>query len=361
MNRQPIVTAALLLLVFCLPAVATHDYKYSSENEPSASPSPSLDKRPKLSSESRVTLIRGLQSEHAFLKVSLPMGRKGIKIKDGVISPAPMRLAQIVAREGAAAKAGQRVQITNFKLEGDQIVFEIDGGPRKGPKWYQRIEVSGMGGATPVSQQDPKTVNAKGSVVTLQFKGYIPEMTVDEVKKLLTPVFDFTPMSQAEAYQSTLPKIVQDAIKNHKVLVGMDREMVIYAVGRPGKKYRDKDESGNDYEEWIYGTPPSEVQFVRFLGNEVARLEIMTVDGQKVIKTEREFQMAVKQAEPKPENPASQGPKKRPSLLGPGERPPEGTGASTPNPNPPMSPDSSIPGTTTSPTGEPGPGAPPRQ
>ena len=127
----------------------------------------------------------------------------------------------------------------------------------------------------------PQSLEAKGSTVTLAFDKYVPEMTGDQVRQLLEPVFDFKALTEAEAYEKTLPPKVQAAIKNHKVLVGMDREMVIYAVGGRARKLRDKDENGVDYEEWIYGDPPQEVQFVRFQGQLVSRLEIMTVDGRK--------------------------------------------------------------------------------
>ena len=112
--------------------------------------------------------------------------------------------------------------------------------------------------------------------MTLAFDKYVPELTGDQVRDMLSPVFDFKALNQAEAYEKTLPPKVQEAIKNHKVLVGMDRDMVIYAKGRPPKKIRDKDDKGQDYEEWIYGDPPQEVEFVRFQGAVVARLEIMT-------------------------------------------------------------------------------------
>ena len=91
---------------------------------------------------------------------------------------------------------------------------------------------------------------------------------------------------------------MQEAIKNHQVLVGMDRDMVIYAKGRPPKKIRDKDDSGTDYEEWIYGDPPQEVEFVRFQGASSIGLEIMTVDGQKVVRTEKEVELGVKETQP---------------------------------------------------------------
>ena len=111
------------------------------------------------------------------------------------------------------------------------------------------------------------------------------------MRDMLAPVFDFKALSVAEAYEKTLPPKVQEAIKDHKVLVGMDKEMVVYAKGRAPRKIRDKDEQGRDYEEWIYGTPPEEVDFVRFRGDQVTRLEIMGVDGQKIVRTEKEVDL----------------------------------------------------------------------
>ena len=122
----------------------------------------------------------------------------------------------------------------------------------------------------------------------------MPELTGEQVREMLAPVFDFKALTEAEAYEKTLPPKVQDAIKNHQILVGMDREMVIYAKGRPPKKIRDKDDTGADYEEWIYGDPPQEVEFVRFTGAFVTRLEIMTVDGEKVVRTEKRSRPALR-------------------------------------------------------------------
>ena len=166
-------------------------------------------------------------------------------------------------------------------------------------------------------------------------------MSGEQIRALLAPVFDFKALNEAEAYEKTLPPKVRDAIKNHQILVGMDRDMVIYAKGRPPKKVRDKDDSGVDYEEWIYGNPPEEVDFVRFQGTFVTRLEIMTVDGQKIVRTEREVdlqsqetEMAAKKAEPKPAN--------APTLLAPGEQA-EGSSDSRTMPNTPYPPPTSSP------------------
>src|SRR6202008_794903 len=80
------------------------------------------------------------------------------------------------------------------------------------------------------------------------------------------------------------------AIEAHQVLVGMNREMVTYAKGRPPKKIREKQDE-TEYEEWIYGEPPKDVEFVRFIGDEVVRLETMKVDGTKLVKTEKELNL----------------------------------------------------------------------
>jgi hypothetical protein len=238
------------------------------------------------------------------------------------VSPSDVVIAQQVSDYGAAAKAGDRCVITDVKVNEKDIVLEINGGPKKKQKWYQHIQVVSNGGATPLpGGPSPQSLDAHGSMVTLEFDKYVPELTGDQVRQMLAPVFDFKALTQAEAYEKTLPPKVQDAIKNHKVLVGMDKEMVQYAKGRPQQRIRDKDEQGNDYEEWIYGTPPEEVDFVRFKGSEVARLEIMTVDGQKIVRTEKEVELPSKETEvaqqksaPKPQGTA-------PTLMRPGEQP----------------------------------------
>lgn len=329
MNRQSLLRTVLALSgVLCASISAV-----SQESSPKAS---------RITEEHRVLLIRGLQAEHVFTKIAFPQGKKGVILKDGKLSPGQMELGQLVAREGPAANVGDRVLITDMRFDGNKIIFEFNGGPRKGLKWYQHISVVGMGGEVPVSQGDGRAQSAQGSVVTLVFHDYIPDLTADQVKDLLAPVFDFTSMTVAEAYARALPPKVQEAIKNHHVLVGMDKDMVQYAVGRPPKRYRDKDDKGRDYEEWIYGTPPEEVQFVRFIGPTVAMLTVMKVDGEKLVKTEPEVELAAKETEAKPD----EGPVrkiKRPTLLTPEEqkaeqKDPSGnttTGTSTPDATPP--------------------------
>jgi hypothetical protein len=272
----------------------------------------------KMTPQTKLLVMRDLNAERVFVKTPLPMGEKGLDIKDGKVSPNQQEVAQLVMLHGFAAKPGDRVVITNVIIREKSIFIEINGGGKKHEKWYQHVSVGAGAGTVPVGGA-PQSLEAKGSSVTLQFDKYVPELTGEQVRALLAPVFDFKALNQTEAYEKTLPPKVQEAIKNHQVLVGMDRDMVIYAKGRPPKKIRDKDDNGVDYEEWIYGNPPEEVDFVRFQGPVVARLEIMTVDGQKIVRTEkevdlqsRETELAAKKTEEKPAE--------APSLLRPGEQ-----------------------------------------
>lgn len=245
----------------------------------------------KLSPEQRRDIIRALLAEPVYIHRVFPMGRTGIRIESGRVTPSEAEVRQLAAQTGVAAKPGDRAKITNVHFLSKGIVFELNGGPVKKKKWYERLEVSAAGGtATPTGQQVDESklyTNAQGSFVLLQFKDHIPALTPDQVKTLLEPAFDFKAASVAEVFEHAMPPKIADAIKNHRALVGMDRDMVQYAKGRPPRRYRDRD-GDTEYEEWIYGQPPQQVEFIRFVGETVARIEVMQVDGQKVVRTANE-------------------------------------------------------------------------
>jgi hypothetical protein len=301
----------------------------------------------KMTPQTKMLVIRDLTAERVFARRMFPIGEKGLQIKNGVVTPSDARIVQLVAEGGAAARPGDRVVISNVIVKDNAIVVEINGGPKKKEKWYQHIQVSAQGATSTVGGA-PKSLEAKGSQVTLEFDKYVPELTGEQIRDMLSPVFDFKALNQAEAYEKTLPPKVQEAIKNHKVLVGMDRDMVIYAKGRPPRKIRDKDDKGQDYEEWIYGNPPEEVEFVRFQGAVVARLEIMTVDGGKIVRTEKEVDLKAADTEVAEKKPVAR-PANAPTLRRPGEQEEYPQGSSTrpsmPYPDPGATGSDAPPGT----------------
>jgi hypothetical protein len=286
---------------------------------------------PRISKPTREEIIHAFNEELVYIRASFPMGKTGLKLKNGNVTPSGPELQRLMALWGPAAKPGDRARISDVTIKDDHIRFEINGGPVKKQKWYQRIQISGANASVPVAPSD-SSANARGSFVDLYFDKYVPELTGPDLKQLLRPVFDFDAKSPLEAYLETVPPQVKDAIKNHHVLVGMNHEMVIYAKGRPPKKVR---ETANEveYEEWIYGTPPQDVDFVRFVGDEVVRVEIMKVDGQKIVRVEKEVNLgAPTVAKKQEERPAN-----APTLRRPGEEMPESDRAN-PSSVPPVAP-----------------------
>jgi len=268
-------------------------------------------------------VVRSLNSELAFVRHALPQGDKGVTIKDRqLVSPTEVEVKALVDAFGAAAKPGDRAQVTSVDIKGDRIVLQLNGGPEKKGKWYQHIQVSAAGGTvTPSGAPEANPKNSHGAVIVLLFDTkFVPEMTGDQVRQLLWPVLDFGAKSAQDAYLDTVPPKAKEAIKNHQVLVGMNQQMVMNAKGRPERKIREHDQNGKEYEEWLYGEPPREVQFVRFQGDEVVRLEIMPVDGEKIVRTEKEVDVSSIVAQKQSESQPAPAPSKAPSLLTPEEK-----------------------------------------
>jgi hypothetical protein len=148
-------------------------------------------------------------------------------------------------------------------------------------------------------------------------------------------MLDFSLKTPAQAYADTLPPKLKSAVVNHEVLVGMNRDMVINAVGRPDQKIRETD-GQTPFEEWIYGQPPHQVQFVRFNGNRVVRLEIAEVGQQPVVRDKDEtdgyfagqFVHQVRLGDAPPADPNKEhGPRAAPTLRQPGEQLPDAVDA----------------------------------
>ncbi len=297
--RVTIVSASLfalpLAMLFCAAVTEASPSKPPATQPVTSTapppPPPPVDLTRRLTKESRYAIYRALESELVYIRTAFPLGTKGLSLKDGTITPGGVDLERMLATDGPSVKPGDQARISNIFIKDHAIRLEINGGPVKKEKWYQKIEVGGGGGFTPIAPNDSRA-NARGSYVDLVFSDKVPDLTPAQLKVLLRPVFDFDAKSPIESYLETVPPAVKQAVRDHKVLVGMNREMVNYAKGRPDRKLREKDADGVEFEEWIYGAPPQPVEFVRLVGDEVIRLEIMQVSGQKEVRTDREVEVA---------------------------------------------------------------------
>jgi hypothetical protein len=359
--------ATFLFLPFLLPIVLVSGQTSPSAppgqpSIPTASTQPKHPKEPappipadapRMSKQTRVEIIRDFEMQILYSRTTFPMGTKGLKLKNGMTSPGGQELQQAVAIWGPAIKPGDPAHISYVQIKDDHIHFDLNGGPIHRKKWYEHIQVSGANGTPVQTSANDSQPNPHGSYLDVYFDKYVPEMTARQLRDLLYPVLDFNAQNKEEAYLDTVPPKVKEAIQAHRVLVGMNTEMVLHARGKAPKKVRERD-GDTDYEEWIYGEPPQDVDFVRIVGDEVVRVETMKVGGQKIVRTEKEviLQRPEKDTEAKQED----RPANAPSLRRPGEDseevPKPANGAS---PMPPAAPPD-LP----QPSGNPGPGTSPK-
>ena len=227
--------------------------------------------------KTRILLERDLQAEQGFANRPFPRGHKGLTLEaNGKLEPADASYQNLVVNEGLSAKPGSRVVVTNIKIDRTKIILDFDGGPDAKHRFLRHLQI-GMGPQMGDPSTDPELINQEGdpagSRVTLVFANYVPVVTAAQVKALLAPLISFDVKTPIQAYTDTLPTALKDAILDHKVLVGMNTDMVMFAKGPPTTKSREMD-GQMPFEEWIYGTPPEEVDFVRINGNRVIRVEI---------------------------------------------------------------------------------------
>lgn len=232
------------------------------------------EKPDKMDQAARIAILRGLSGEFARAVRSLPSGKKGFHIKVG--KPVDeSAVARAVTAGGSAAGPGDQVQVTLIEFHERSIVVDVNGGGRQHTRWRDRIhlQVSGMPTAQ-VDQPGPPGFQKIGSTFYLDFDRRVPAITPDQVKQYLSAFLDFSRQrSAAVQWVETLPPEVQQAIKDKRPLVGMDQEMVIAAMGRPDKKVRERDDSGLETEDWIYGHPPGRTVFVKFAGDKVINVK----------------------------------------------------------------------------------------
>lgn len=228
-----------------------------------------LSSKEDLSKDARLNLIRGLTSEIAVAKITLPRGSHGVLLDDKGNLDKTQADKELRAN-GPAIRPGMPVEITKIIFRGRRIVIEINGGGKTKKKWYQRIEV-GVGNTTrPIASEPP--VLAYGSWISLTLPDNRPDLTVERAKELLASVLDFSRHSPTVLYSPTVSPEIKAAIQKHQVIVGMDRDAVLSSKGPPDRRVREDKPDGSEEEDWIYGLPPH-VLFVKFDGDTVVAVK----------------------------------------------------------------------------------------
>jgi len=222
---------------------------------------------------SRLSLVRFVDGEIVQVTKSIPAGKKGFHLKAGApLNENALRMA--VTSAGSAINPGDRAQITNLEFKDKQIILDINGGGHGRTRLRDRIHMEVGGIPTMTTTPDTPVNTSAGATLFLDFDRPLPEMTADDLEKLLSGVLDFSKRhSAAVQWVETLPPDIQKAIQDKQPVVGMDHEMVLAALGRPDRKIREKDSDGNEIEDWIYGKPPAKTIFVSFEGDKVTHVQ----------------------------------------------------------------------------------------
>jgi hypothetical protein len=230
---------------------------------------PSVSLANKLTFEDRIELTRGLSSEYATVKVLLPRSKKPLEFESSGTWD-KKQWDEAAQQTGPAARTGDVVQITKINIEDDKLVLEINGGLKRGGHWYDHVQI-GMGtGTAPVSKGDSNATS--GTYIAVLFHKPLEPMKAAEVKKMLAPILDFEKRSAADLYADTLPPETKKAIQEKRVEVGMTRDQVVLAVGRPAHKSRET-KDGVEVEDWVFGAPPGKITFVTFGGDKVTKVK----------------------------------------------------------------------------------------
>ena len=228
----------------------------------------------KLTEEDRIELLRGLGSEFAIVKAFLPRSQRPLPFpSDGNYDKEKWQ--EMGKAMGAAARVGDQVQITRVEIEPNRLVLDINGGLRgKRGSWKDHVSI-GMSGPVSTStrvDQPQNGTSVAGTTIEIIFPEGVPGLKADDVKRILKPVLEFDKESATENYVETLPEPVQQAIKAKKVIVGMDRDQVLLAMGKPRHKERSV-KDGSELEDWVYGDPPGKVTFVTFENSKVSKVK----------------------------------------------------------------------------------------
>lgn len=244
-----------------------------------------LDQR-KLTARDRRELIVAFTAEQGFARRSLPLDPHGLVLQaNGPLKPDGLDYEQLLQRKGISSKPGDRLVISDIKIDSDKIVFLFNGGPDHKHKFLRHVEIGAGMGVSPLVQDDGQ--EPVGSRLTLSFDKYVPDMTPDQLRALIQPVMDFSVKTPVEAYADTLPPRLKDAILHHQALVGMNHKMVLFALGQPRGKTREQD-NGVPIEIWIYGEAPETTQFIRFSGDKVVRIEVANVGQDLIVRNQDE-------------------------------------------------------------------------
>jgi hypothetical protein len=266
----PFLVAAMPLRAQVFVVEAEHVEKHYTEFAPTHVKYPEQP----ITELGREELIRFMQSEQGFAMRPLPIASLTLHA-NGHMDPTGEKYVEILHQKGMSVKAGERVVVTDIRIREKTIELDLNGGPEHKHKYLRHIAIGAGAAEVPLASDNgaPPT----GARLILLFEERVPDLNGEQLQALLKPMIDFGVKSPAEAFAETLPDFLRKAIEQHRVLVGMDRDMVVFAKGQPMRKVRETGADGKPVEIWIYGESPQPVEMIWFEGSFAMRVQLAKV------------------------------------------------------------------------------------
>ena len=222
-----------------------------------------------ISRDAKFELLRTVLADQAAARIDMPFGGDGVELSDdGQVNKE--KLDKEMKKNGQSIATGKVVTITDMSFSDNKIELVLDGGGKNKKNVLDHIQVGIGYGGGPI-RQDP-TQKAKGSKIVLRFaKKVPPDLKPEALKEMLKPVLDFNKQVAIQSPVDALPPEFREAVKAKEAKIGMDRDTVIMALGRPDKKVREK-KDGVDVEDWIYFQRGLRAKFITFENNVVVRI-----------------------------------------------------------------------------------------
>jgi hypothetical protein len=128
-----------------------------------------------LDPKTKLALIRLLDAEQGFAMRPFPRGHKGITLEaNGKLAPAGEAYLDMATAEGISAKPGDRVVVSDLKIEKNKIVFDLNGGPDPRHRLLRHVEIGAGPMTNPVVQDDGQ--EPVGARLTLTFRTIFPSL-----------------------------------------------------------------------------------------------------------------------------------------------------------------------------------------
>jgi hypothetical protein len=226
-----------------------------------------------ISRDSKYDILRTVLADQAAARIGLPFGDDGVELSDsGEINKD--KLDKDLKKNGQSIEAGKVVTVTEIAFDDNRIDIELDGGGKNKKGFLDRIQVGvGMGNRTTPVGRDDKTAKAKGSKIVVRFVKKVPAaLTPDQLKEILNPILDFNKRNFRKTGIDALPPEFQEAVRAREARIGMDKNTVILALGRPDNKFRET-RDGVYTEQWLYNLRGLRALFVTFEDNVVVQVK----------------------------------------------------------------------------------------